>query len=71
MGVSSVRHLLSWGPTLALLALTTFSRPLFFTSPYSLLLPTFLQLPILIMLSWMKTGLGLAAYKTSGGKQGG
>lgn len=71
VGGSSVRCLLPQGPTLALSAPITFSRPLPFTSPYSPHLPIFLQPPISIMLSWMKTVLGLAAYKTSGGKQGG
>ena len=47
---------------------TAFSRPPFFISPYSPCLPISLQLPTLTMLSWMKTGLGLAACKTSGGE---
>lgn len=44
--------------------------PLPFTSLYSPHLPIFSQPPISIMLFWMKTVLGLAAYKTSGGKWG-
>lgn len=66
-----MRCLLPQGPAPALSAPITFSRSLPFTSLYSPHLHIFLQLPILIMLSWMKTVLGLAAYKTSGGKQGG
>lgn len=66
-----MRSLLPQGPTPALSAPITSSRPLPFTSPYSPHLPIFLQPPISIMLSWMKTVLGLAAYKTSGGKQEG
>ena len=47
---------------------TAFSRPPLFISPYSPCLPISLQLPTSTMLSWMKTGLGLAACKTSGGE---